>query len=152
MRIGNLLLWILLIFVLIQFVPVDRFNESVDSRSNFVDIYQSPSEIRELLENSCYDCHSNETIYPSYSLVAPVSWMIKDHINQGRRYLNYSEWGSYNKDIRKNIIEKSIKSIESGKMPLPSYVSFHPESRLTPSEIELLVDYFKTIETILQKE
>lgn len=95
----------------IQFIPVDRENKPIDSKNNFVDIYKTPQNIKVILKNACYDCHSNETIYPNYAYVAPISWTIKDHINEGREHLNFSEWGIYNKELKENAIEKTVSSL-----------------------------------------
>ena len=78
------LLVLLLVFIAIQLVPVDRTNMPVDKTQNFVDIQKPPQEVEKIIKNACYDCHSNETVYPDYAFVAPFSWAIKDHINEGR--------------------------------------------------------------------
>jgi hypothetical protein len=71
---------------------------------NFVDARKSPEKIRTLLKNACYDCHSNETVYPKYAFIAPVSWSVKSHVNEGREHLNFSVWGTYNKDLKENML------------------------------------------------
>lgn len=132
-------------FVAIQLIPIDRTNPPVVEKNNFVSIYKTPANIQALLKASCYDCHSNETKYPNYSYVAPISWMIKDHINEGREYLNFSEWGTYNKDLKQGAIEKSIDAIKNYQMPLSSYVSKHPAANLTTKQRKELEDYFSSI-------
>ena len=88
------------IFGVIQLIPVDRKNPSVKMSENFVDIYKTPQNIKNILQRACYDCHSNETIYPRYSYIAPISWSIKNHINEGREHMNLSIWETYNKDLQ----------------------------------------------------
>ena len=133
------------VFLAIQFIPVDRENKAVVKQDNFVDIHKTPDHIKTILKNACYDCHSNETKYPTYAYIAPISWAMKDHINEGRKYLNFSEWGSYNNDLKKNAVEKTISTVRDLQMPLPSYISYHPETNLTRKQREDLQEYFSGI-------
>ena len=73
----KILFWLAIVFVAIQLIPVDRENKPVDKENNFVDVYKTPEHIKTILKNACYDCHSNETHYPGYSYIAPVSWQSK---------------------------------------------------------------------------
>lgn len=134
-----------MVFLAIQLIPVDRENKPVNAKNNFVDIYNTPENIRAIIKNACYDCHSNETIYPKYAYIAPISWAVKDHINEGREYLNFSEWGMYNKDIRQNAVTKTVETLENRTMPLPSYINYHPEANLTSQQIDDLKQYFLSI-------
>ncbi|PZU86693.1 MAG: cytochrome C [Chryseobacterium sp.] len=138
----KIIFWIVVVFLAIQLIPVDRENKPIDKKENFVDIYKTPANIQSILKNSCYDCHSNETLYPQYSYVAPISWAVKDHINEGRKYLNFSEWGKYNEDLKQNAIEKSISTVRDFQMPLPSYISYHPKANLTQKQRKDLQSYF----------
>ncbi len=139
-------MWVGVAFFAIQLIPIDRENKPVDKNNNFTDIYKTPQDVRSLLKNACYDCHSNETVYPNYAYIAPISWAVKDHINGGREYLNFSEWGTYNKDIKQNAIQKSIETIRSKRMPLPSYINYHPKANLTTSQRKILENYFLSIQ------
>lgn len=138
----KIIFWIVVVFLGIQLIPVDRENKAVNKKDNFVDIYKTPENIKIILRNACYDCHSNETEYPNYSYIAPISWTIKDHINQGREHLNFSEWGSYNNDLKQNAIEKTITTVRDLQMPLPSYIGYHPKANLTTKQRKTLENYF----------
>ena len=140
----KIILLIILVFGLMQLVPVDRTNLPIDVQINFVDVHQTPKEVTAVLKKACYDCHSNETIYPQYAYVAPISWAVKNHINNGRKYLNFSVWESYNADIKNHAINKTIEAVEHKTMPLPSYINYHPEAKLTDAEKKLLINYFET--------
>ena len=142
----KIIFWIAVGFLGIQLIPVDRENKAVIKKENFVDIYKTPENIRLILKNACYDCHSNETEYPTYSYIAPISWTIKDHINEGRNHLNFSDWGLYNKELKENAIEKTIATVQDMQMPLPSYVGYHPKANLTMKKRKLLEKYFKDIQ------
>lgn len=141
----KIIFWVAAVFLGIQLIPVDRENKPVNKNDNFFDIHKTPENIRVILKNACYDCHSNETKYPNYSYIAPISWTIKDHINEGRYHLNFSEWGSYNKELRQNAIEKTISTVRDVEMPLPSYIGYHPKANLTTKQRETLEHYFQKL-------
>lgn len=139
----KIIFWTLVAFALIQFFPIDRTNQPVDTKVNFVDARKSPEKIRTLLKNACYDCHSNETVYPKYAFIAPVSWSVKSHVNEGREHLNFSVWGTYNKDLKENMLTKSIQNIQNKTMPMPGYIVYHKEANLSEAERALLIQYFE---------
>lgn len=120
-------------FLLIQLVPYGRnhTNPPVVSEPN----WDSP-ETRALAERACFDCHSNETVWPWYSNIAPVSWLVYHDTEEGREYLNFSEWGS-NREGEEG--EEMVEQIKKGEMPLPIYLPTHPEARLTPAEKSALI-------------
>lgn len=137
--------WAVLLFALIQLIPIDRSNPPLEGKHNFVEVMNTPIEIRQLLKTSCYDCHSNETVYPSYAYVAPISWSVKHHINKGRQHLNFSEWGTYNREMKEGMLKNAIGDLEENRMPLAGYVAQHPEARLTKAQKKLLIDYFQKV-------
>lgn len=139
----KILFWTLVAFALIQFFPIDRTNKPVDAAVNFVDARKSPEKIRTLLKNACYDCHSNETVYPKYAFIAPVSWSVKSHVNEGREHLNFSVWETYNKDLKENMLTKSVQTIRNRTMPMPGYIVYHKEANLSEAERALLTQYFE---------
>ncbi|BCW97818.1 MAG: hypothetical protein KatS3mg024_0645 [Armatimonadota bacterium] len=117
-------------FLGIQFVPVERTNPPVTAA------FAGPPEVKAVLERSCYDCHSNETRWPWYSRVAPVSWMVSRHVREGREHLNFSQW-----DPRKEGGEaaKEIwEEVDKGRMPLRSYLLAHPSARLSQADRDVL--------------
>lgn len=139
----KIILWTLVTFALIQFFPIDRVNQPVDSKVNFVQMKQAPEKVSTLLKNACYDCHSNETVYPKYAYVAPISWSVKSHVNDGRQRLNFSVWGTYNKELKENMLDRSIEALKHKTMPLPGYIVYHDEAKLTEAERTLLIQYFE---------
>ena len=145
------LLVLLLVFIAIQLVPVDRTNMPVDKTQNFVDIQKPPQEVEKIIKNACYDCHSNETKYPNYAYVAPISWSVKHHINEGREHLNFSTWAKYNSDQKEHILEECIKTIQEGEMPMRAYVNFHEEAKLTQAQRDMLVHYFNQLKVMNER-
>lgn len=138
----KILFWTLLGFALIQFISTDKVNPLVDHKVNFVDAKKTPAKIQGLLKGACYDCHSNETVYPKYAYIAPISWSVKSHINEGREHLNFSIWDTYNKDLKQSMLSKSIQTIRNKTMPMPGYIVYHKEANLSDAERALLIQYF----------
>ncbi len=91
----------------------------------------APAQIDALLTRACYDCHSNQTRWPWYSQVAPVSWLVAHDVTLGRKELNFSEWGSYYPQTRKRKLQWMGRVMREGSMPPWSYRLMHPGARLT---------------------
>ena len=142
----KVLIGIVVFLVLIQLIPIDRTNKPVDPKQNFVEVLKTPKEVTEMLKNACYDCHSNEVKYPSYAYIAPISWSIKHHVNEGKENVNFSEWMTYNKDQKDHILDEIIETIESKEMPFKGYIPMHPEANLTDAQRKILIDYFKGLQ------
>jgi hypothetical protein len=116
--------------ILIQLVPVDRTNPPVTRELRW-----DTEQTRAIAERACFDCHSNQTKWPWYAYVAPVSWRLADHVEHGREHMNFSEWGRPNEDFEE--VEEVLKE---GEMPLSDYLRLHPEARLTPEETSALLE------------
>jgi Haem-binding domain len=121
----------------IQFVPVDRVNPPVES-----DI-AAPDEVKKILRRSCYDCHSNETRWPWYARVAPVSWLIASDVSEGRREVNFSVWRQFTGARRVRKFKEIVEQVEGNKMPQWYYVLFHPDAKLEARDKEILLNWAK---------
>lgn len=121
------------VIVGIQFIPVKRTNPQV------VYDFDGPAEVKAILKRSCYDCHSNETRWPWYSRVAPVSWLVSQDVKEGREHINFSEWEPL-KDIV-YIHVKIYNMVASGQMPLKAYLPMHPDAKISPEELETLKNW-----------
>lgn len=121
-------------FLFLQLVPYGRAhaNPPVVAEPN----WDSP-QTRELAQRACFDCHSNETVWPWYSNVAPVSWLVQRDVDEGRESLNFSEWGSSGEGEE---AEELYEVILEGEMPMSNYLVTHPEARLTDGEKAALAD------------
>ncbi|MCT2408254.1 heme-binding domain-containing protein [Chryseobacterium antibioticum] len=139
----KVLFWTLVAFALVQFIPIDKVNKPVDKAVNFVDATKTPEKISGLIKGACYDCHSNETVYPKYAHIAPVSWSIKSHVNEGREHLNFSVWGTYNKELKESMLNKAIQTVQNKTMPMPGYIVYHDAANLSDAERTLLTHYFE---------
>lgn len=127
------ILAIVVLLVLIQLVPYGRAHTNPPVVQE--PAWDSPTT-RTLAKRACFDCHSNETAWPWYTNVAPVSWMIQRHVDEGRQKLNFSDWGN----SRERELDEIAEVILEGEMPLPNYLPMHPEARLTPAEKQALID------------
>ena len=104
---------------------------------------EAPPEVEAILRRSCFDCHSNETVWPAYSYVAPISWLVVHDTLDGRRQLNFSAWGDAKlsgREARELNPNKIRREISSGSMPPRIYLLTHPEARLTDAEKQQLID------------
>jgi Haem-binding domain len=115
-----------------QLFPVPRHNPPVES-----EVPASP-EARVLLRRVCYDCHSNETVWPWYAHVAPVAWVIGHDVEKGRASVNFSTWAAYDIARRSKLLRESAEEIADGEMPPWYYRLMHPEARLTPADADVL--------------
>jgi len=122
-------------FVLIQFFQPDRNKGTIDPEIDVLTFSTIPDSLANMLKNSCYDCHSNHTIYPWYSYISPVSWMLEKHINKGKKKLNLSNFGDLEKSQKIGALADLCDVMESGSMPLKSYLVIHRDARLKDSEI-----------------
>lgn len=96
--------------------------------------WDSPAT-RELAKRACFDCNSNETVWPWYSHIAPVSWLVQRDVDEGRRKLNFSQWDKPQKEA-----DEAAKAVREGEMPLWIYLPTHPEARLTDAEKQALIN------------
>jgi hypothetical protein len=113
--------------------PVDRTNPPVTGE------IEAPEKVMAILKRSCYDCHSNETVWPWYSYVAPMSWLVRSDVQEGREYMNFSEWSSYNDKQKKYKPKLCGKMVEKGEMPLWFYLPLHPEAELSSEDVETIL-------------
>lgn len=124
------------LFILIQFIPSNITNPKVDPSLEI----KAPEEIMAIFKRSCYDCHSYNTNLPWYNSIAPASFMIKNHVDLGRKWLNFSTWENYSEQQKDKKLEGIFRTVYAA-MPLASYVSMHKETKLTKEEIKKIRDW-----------
>lgn len=129
---------LLIVFAGIQFVRPSRTNPPEDASRTLSAAAEVPEEVNAILERSCSDCHSNRTVWPWYSNIAPVSWSVAEHVEHGREELNFSEWGSYSDSRKKRKLEEICEEVEEGQMPHPQYTWIHRDAALSSSDISAL--------------
>ena len=122
------LLGVLVLLVGIQLVPVDRSNPPAQG------VVPAPEPVLAVLQRSCFDCHSNQTRWPWYAYVAPVSWRIAGDVRHGREEMNFTEWNRASARKRARVAHQVWDEVQEGKMPLPDYLRMHPEARLSEED------------------
>ena len=137
-RIGLATLFLLLAT---QFIPLNRSNPSVDPSQTIYATLPVPAEVKAVFERSCKNCHSDETAWPWYSYVAPVSWVVAHDVHQARKMMNLSEWGSYSAKRKEDRLEEICEQVTNGDMPDRKYAIFHRGARLTPEEREAVCQW-----------
>ncbi|MDV7188212.1 heme-binding domain-containing protein [Lutibacter sp. TH_r2] len=140
----KVLVSILVLLVLIQFIRPEK-NNLEDLKNDISNEFKIPNEVQEIIKTSCADCHSNTTKYPWYSEIAPVSWYLALHVNDGKEHLNFSEWMAYNKHQKEHIISDLEEVMESHKMPLGSYLLLHEDAKMTNEQYIVFLDWVKTL-------
>jgi mono/diheme cytochrome c family protein len=124
------MLVIAVLIIAIQLVPYGHTH--TDPAVQAEPAWDSP-QTRQLAQRACFDCHSNETMWPWYSNIAPISWLIQRDVDEGRRRLNFSEWNRPQREVR-----GASREVQRGVMPPSYYVMIHPSAKLSPDEIQAL--------------
>ena len=126
---------ILVALIAIQLIPVERSNPPTSGEID------APPAIAAILEQSCYDCHSGQTRWPWYSRVAPVSWMIANHVKEGREHLNFTSWDSITPAAIPAILHEIQEEVDEGKMPPSGYVMIHKGAALDEDDLRILREW-----------
>lgn len=134
---------LLLILVIIQFFRPQKNVAQGDHTEAFLAETTPPLQVKTILEQSCYDCHSNNTVYPWYNNVAPISFWLADHIKHGKGHLNFSEWDGYDNKKKDHKLEEVEEMISEGEMPLNEYTWTHKEARLTEDQRTAIIEWAK---------
>ncbi len=145
-----IVLTLLVVFVGIQFIPTARNQSEIVPETDFLLVNNTPKNIEKILHVSCYDCHSNNTEYPWYNKVQPIAWFLEDHIKEGKKELNFSEWDEYSNRRKNSKLKSIISQIRDDEMPLFSYTLGHRDAVLSNSDKELMIDYMTQIKDDLQ--
>ena len=134
--------WLLLmVFIVSQFVRPARTNPATDPTRSLLHVRPIPTHVASTLDRACRDCHSNDTEWPWYSNVAPVSWFVIDHVNHGRSHFNYSDWSRYDAEESRRLLATMCRLAREQEMPLSSYTWMHRQSRLRPADIDALCSW-----------
>src|SRR4030095_2948418 len=112
------LIVLVVIFLAIQLVPVDRTNPPFDAAGSLERSAPVPANVKAILDRSCKDCHSNETRWPGYGYVAPMSWWLVRDVDEGRDHLNFSEWGASDADTQRDSLIEMCRQVRRGDHPL----------------------------------
>ncbi len=144
--------FLLVIFILLLTIQVVQPAKNKNNQVSAADIsktLQVPAEIQKTLENSCYDCHSNNTRYPWYTYIQPFGWFLNSHITEGKKDLNFSEFSSYSRRRQISKFRAMLSQINDDEMPLQSYILIHTDAKLNTREKTQLTQWInKTIDSL----
>ncbi len=138
------------IFIVIQFIRLDKNEGGYESLLTFERETNTPENVKEILKTHCYDCHSNQTVYPWYAEIAPLSFWMADHVNEGKEELNFSEWQHFSTKRKDHKLEELVEEVEEGEMPLDSYTWIH--GSLSKKDQEILIQWANVARLSYQKE
>ena len=128
------------VLIILQFFQPDK-NISGTGEFHLLKVEKLPENIGNMLQNSCFDCHSDHTIYPWYDHIAPASWLVAHHIREGKNQLNFSEWGIKDLTEKLVILGEIQEEVKSGAMPLASYTMIHRDAKLSKEQVDEMVKW-----------
>ena len=145
---SGLLKWAALLLAVLfagsQLFRPDRTNPPTDGAKMSAEGILMSSAVKPIFDRACLDCHSNETRWPWYSHVAPVSWLVINDVREAREHMNLSEWAKYNREEAADLLGKICKETSGGDMPLPSYVWMHRGAKLSPEDVRTLCEWSRS--------
>ena len=141
--IKRLAIVLVLLLLAIQVVRPEKTNPIIDPERTIQARTQMSPQVSAIIERSCQDCHTYKTVWPWYSQVAPMSWLVASDVNEGREHLSLSDWANYDKKKAISKLDEICEEVSEGAMPLPTYTVLHPEAKLTEEEKRILCDWVK---------
>ncbi|WP_452223425.1 heme-binding domain-containing protein [Lacinutrix chionoecetis] len=143
----KILLLLLVIFVVAQFFRPEKNEGNMESVTAFLAETNPPENVKAILKESCFDCHSNNTRYPWYNNITPVNYWLANHVNDGKKHFNMSQWEGNSVKRKDHKFEELIEMVEAKEMPLDSYTWTHSEAVLTNQQIKDVVQWAKQVRT-----
>jgi hypothetical protein len=123
------------IAVVIQFFPPDRTNPPTDPAASFEAVVKPPPQVSAIIARACQNCHSYRTVWPWYSRVAPVSWLVADDVSKARGKFNFSAWARMSSERSQEVLGDMCDEVKAGEMPLWYYRLMHPEAKLSGEDV-----------------
>ncbi len=142
----RILLAIVVLLLLLQFYPRAKNNLNGSEAKHLGTVHALPAEVQSVLKSSCYDCHSNHTAYPWYYNIQPVAWWLDDHIAEGKKELNFSEFAGYSLAKQYHKLEEVEELVTDGEMPLKSYTIVHTDAKLTGEQKQAITSWAKMLQ------
>ncbi|MDA0176964.1 MULTISPECIES: heme-binding domain-containing protein [Mesoflavibacter] len=141
----KILLALLVIVVIAQFFSPEKNQGNTEDLTAFLNETKPNQEVTAILKTACFDCHSSHTNYPWYSKITPVNYWMAEHVNDGKKHLDFSKWEDYSLKRKDHKFEELIEEVEEKHMPLPSYTWTHTDAKLTDSQIKAIVDWAEKV-------
>ncbi len=143
---------LLVVFVALQFYRPEKNQAQGNHTALFITQTNPSPDVKLILQESCYDCHSNNTEYPWYNNVAPVSYWLSNHIKDGKKHLNFSDWGNYDDEKKDHKLDEVVQMIEAGEMPLNEYTWTHETAKLTEEQQKAVIAWANKTRLLYQLE
>lgn len=145
--IKKILLALLVVLLIAQFFGPEKNEGDIISVNAFYAETNPPAEVKQLLEVSCNDCHSDVTRYPWYNNITPINYWMAEHVNDGKKHFNISKWEGSSLKRKDHKMEELIEMVEEKEMPLPSYTWTHTDAKLSDTQIKSIIDWAKDVRT-----
>ena len=142
----KILVFLLVVLIIMQFFGPDKNEGDLATLVPFLEETNPPENVKVIMKNTCFDCHSDTTTYPWYNSITPVNYWLDEHIQDGKKHLNFSKWSAYSLKKKEHKMDELHEEVEEGEMPLNSYKWTHDDANLTPEEIELVVNWAKKVQ------
>lgn len=126
---------LVVVFVAAQLVRPERANPPIDASRTIQAHLGTANGLAAVLDRACGDCHSNSTVWPWYTQIAPPSWLMAYAVKEGRNTVNFSEWGAYPAERQRELLDRSCRDVSEGKMPGSAWTLLHPEARLSARDV-----------------
>ena len=126
----KMILGLVITLVIAQFFQPEKNQSNFVSIALFLEETQAPKEVKQILKQACFDCHSSTTNYPWYNSITPVNFWLNSHIKEGKKHFNVSKWSTYSDKKKDHKLEELIEELEEGDMPLASYTWTHSEAHI----------------------
>ncbi len=139
-----ILLIVAAILVLIQFIRPNYPKSETSEGKDIITVLHAPDNISNIVKSACYDCHSSQYEIPWYGKIAPTSWFVANHVNEGLEEFNMSAWTKYDRKGMDHKLEEAAEMMDEGEMPLKSYTIMHKEARLSKEQRKLLAGWFNS--------
>lgn len=146
----KVLVGLLAVLIMIQFIRPKQNVSAAPTPNDLFAHYQAPDSLKQMVKTACYDCHSNNTVYPWYSNIQPVAWWLSDHVNEGKEEFNFSEFATYAPKKADHKLEKLIEEVKEQEMPLKSYTLIHADAKLSKEQRLALTNWVEGVRKEIQ--
>lgn len=136
---------LLLVFIVAQFFSPEKNQGNTEDLTVFLNETKPSPEVKTILETTCFDCHSSNTKYPWYDKITPINFWLNEHVEDGKKHLDFSKWSDYSIKRKDHKFEEIAEEVEEKKMPLPSYTWTHGDANLSDAQIKAVVDWVNQV-------
>jgi hypothetical protein len=140
------LISLLIVLAISQFFGPEKNDGDMATVAAFLAETNPPEDVKQILETTCFDCHSSKSTYPWYNSITPINYWLEEHIKDGKKHLNFSKWNTYSLKNKAHKMDELYEEVEEGEMPLNSYTWTHSEANLTPAQIVAVVTWGKKVQ------